>query len=286
MRYPVFVGSGAVILSTDMTAQDLAFQVILHATAVATQMTGPKIITTEPKHDVIFNRKTKEFRTNYTYPRPSITVEECIEAIKKMKALPYPAHIRDTSRQRDMILNYDFNNLTVDEDSLAKLIKNPHLIYALELTVQQPLDRITDVAKLNTYISNLKKTLPWCKIWLKIPHPDPLVDNSYLYKLTQPDALVLGHGLPAVRKQLEAFNAQTPTMESGSHLFPRSHATVLAIEQHIRVPLILSGGIHHSTQIDNLLTTTKVSGVQLTSSILKDWMNIVSLHTALKRLRK
>ena len=286
MRYPVFVGSGAVVLNTDMTAQDLAFQVILHATAVATQMTGPQVITPEPKHDVIYGRKTKELRTSYTYPRPSITVEECLEAIKKMKALPYPTHLRDASKQRDIILNYDFSNLTLDEDSLTKLLKNPHIIYALELTVQQPLDKITDVAKLNTYIADLKKILHWCKIWVKIPHPDPLVDNSYLAKLTRPDALVLGHGLPAVREQLETFDAQTPTMESGSHLFPRSHATALAIQQHVKVPLILSGGIHHSTQINNLLTTTNVSGVQLTSSVLKDWMSIVSLQSALKRLRK
>ena len=283
MRYPVFVGSGAVILSTDMTAQDVHFQLILHATAVASQMTGPEVIDPEPKHAVVFDRKTKEFRTNYTYPRPSITVEECLESIKHIKALPYPTHIKDTTKQRDIILNYDFSNLSVDEDSLGRILKDSRLLFALELCVQKPLH--TDTVALNKYIGNLKKLLR-CKVWLKIPHPDPFVDNTYLQHLTRPDAIVLGHGLPAVKEELEVFDATTPTMESGSHLFRRSHATVLALQQHIRAPLIVAGGIHHSSQIDMLLKTTNVSGVQLTSTIVKDWMNLVSLHAALKRLAR
>ena len=279
LRFPVFVGSGVVIFSGNISSTDPEFQVILHATATATQMTGPKIINNDPKAYVGFDGKTNRVITYYSYPRACITTEECIDFVKRIKILPYPEHMLDKTKQRNIILNYDFNTTSMDDNCLKQLIKTPRLFYAIELTCNK---LPNDLDKINKEIQNLKKYLPTSKIWLKLPHPTDVQNTEYLKLLTTPDAIVLGLGRPAAKESVEEFSPIKPTLESGTHLYRSTCATVISCRQHIQVPMIVAGGIHTDANVLELLQYG-ASGVQITSAICKNWRNTITLY---KKLRK
>ncbi len=280
LRYPVFVGSGVVLFTRDITSTDPEFQVILHATATATQMAGPKILSKEPpKASVGYDKKTNRVITYYSYPQACITTEECIDIVNRIKTLPYPEHMLDRTKQRNIILNYDFNNTLIDDKCLVQLLNAPHLFYAIELTCNKVPDNLIDV---NTKIRKIKKYLPTTKVWLKLPHPTDVQDTTYLTQLTAPDAIVLGQGRPAVNENIETFNPTKPTLEAGTHLYQSTCATVISCRENMQVPMIVGGGIHTDAQVMELLKYG-ASGVQVTSAICKNWMNTISLY---KKLRK
>ena len=280
LRYPVFVGSGVVLFTKDIIPTDPEFQVILHATATATQMAGPKILSeTPPKASVGYDSKTKRVVTYYSYPQACITTEECIDIVTRIKALPYPVHMLDKTKQRNVILNYDFNDASMHSTCLKQLKQNPRLFYAIELTCNK---LPKTLSRINKTIEMIKKTLPTTKIWLKLPHPTDVQDTTYLTQLTTPDAIVLGQGRPAVDESIEIFNPKRPTLQAGTHLYQSTCATVISCRENMQVPMIVGGGVHTDAQVIELLNYG-ASGIQVTSAICKNWMNIVGLY---KKLRK
>ena len=235
-----------------------------------------------PQSSIRFDKKIKEAKARYSYPKPTITVEEAIEASKHLKALPFPPHIVDTTKQRTLILNLDFNSTNLDTNVISQLAENRYLYYSIELVINKHINTI-DIAKINREIAKIKKSLPKTQIWLKIPHPDPYINNNNLTGLTHPDALVLGHGIPTVYESIEQYNPKSPTLESGAHLYNHSLASLLSLPK-IKVPIIFSGGVHTSTQIADLIHNRNVSGIQITTHILKDWMHIVNVNNHIKKL--
>ena len=279
LRYPVFVGSGAVIFSGNISTTDPEFQIVLHATATATQMVGHKVVNLDPKATVHYDNKTNRVLTYYSYPQPSITTEKCIDIIKRLKALPYPEHMMDRTKQRNIILNYDFNTGNISPYCLRKLAKEPNLFYAIELACTKLPNNINNI---NKEIQSIKKTIPNTKVWLKLPHPTDIQNTTHLKEITTPDAIVFGFGHPAVKETTEEFDPMKPTLESGTHLYRSTCATVLSCKDNMRVPMIASGGIYTDNDIIDLLHYG-ASGVQVTSLICKNWISAISIY---KKLRK
>lgn len=283
LHHPVFVGSGAVTFTSNMTNTDLEFQIILNATATCTQMTGPKVKNYNPKSIVVYDKKVNRVLTYYSYPQPSITVTDCIAAIRHVKNLPYPEHLANKKRQRNIILNYDFSELNIDTNSLKKLLVKPKLFYAIELVCTET---PKDLKKVNNSIKALKTKFPKStNIWLKIPPPSNLLETEYLQELTSPDALVLAQRNYAVKTNVEEYDTNKPTLQAGSYTYPSTLATILSCKENIKIPLIVSGGIQNAPHITEALKIG-ASGVQVTSSICKNWMNIVTIMTKLQKLNK
>ena len=278
MRHPVFAGSGAIDFENALNINSPDFRLVLDFAAVTTPTVSHKVETTEaPDFKKIVQSRNQI--TNILYPQPKVqhTVQEITEIALAIKAIPKPDAMR-VNKDRVFILN-----ISPDTDPAALKVTSidRYLYHAIEISIPnnppQPVNfSYTDLDK---YIKEVKANTPVKHIWLKIP-TDYAVYYPYL-TLTEPTAIVLGHG--ELSKHPSHLTEPDTYLYSGPFRKPHTFAVWDYIrEQHPNLPVIISGGINHSTEIKFLLNTGAL-GVQLTSNILTNWMSILPIMRQLNR---